>query len=146
MNTLGTKTNPIMRSVKIYGSAFLIAGALVAGTGAAIHETTPHPVESTRIQQSANLPGGQAMAKDANFINVHSGYGETCAAELWMVPSQYKTVSDFLSDHPHAQPDMKRLVTARERGTCAANANLGPHEMSTYYSSVSTIETQEPEA
>lgn len=145
MNT-ETKTSPLMRSVKMYGSTLLIAAAAVIGAGGVIHETTPQPVEQTGIQESANLPGGQAMVKDANFITVHSGYGETCATELWIVPSEYKTVSDFLTSHRDAKPDKKRIVSPNERGTCAANANLTTYEMSTYYSSVSTIEIQEPEA
>lgn len=145
MDTLGTKTTPLMRRVKIYGGAFLIAAALVAGAGAAIHETTPHSPEPVGIQESPNLPGGQAPVKDVNFIRTHSGYGETCTVETWIVPAEYKTVSDFLSDHPNAKPDKPRIVTPRERGDCSANANLDPYELSTYYQKP-YIQTQEPEA
>lgn len=144
MNT-ETKTSPLMRSVKMYGVTALIAATAFIGIGGVFHETTPQPVEQTRIQESANLPGGEAMVKDTNFIEVHSGYNETCAAEIWILPAEYKTVGEFLMSHRDAKPDMKRVVTPRERDRCAANANLGPHEFSTYYSK-SSIEIQEPEA
>ena len=145
MVTLGTKANPLIRSAKMYGSTLLIAAAAIVGTGVAIHDSTPHPVEPTRIQESANLPGGQAMVKDANFIRTHSGYNETCTDETWIVPAQYETVADFLSEHPNAKPDRARIVTPSERGACSANANLGPYELSTYYQKT-TAQTQEPEA
>lgn len=146
MNTeTETIANPLMRSVKMYGGAALIAAAAIIGVGVLIHETTPNPVEQTGIQKSANLPGGEAPIKDVNFIRAHSGYNETCAAEIWVVPANFKSVSDFLTSNRDAQPDLKRIVAPSERSTCAANANLGPYELSTYYSK-STIEIQEPEA